>query len=143
MSQAVSNKDIDLALSYALGAGVIAVLILESQDPHYKQTLICIERAMNTAKDRLTAPLFSKDHEKRFSEIITKIKKANLSKDEKLVANIPQQLELELSIYESLALDHNQWQEGWKPESLAFRYYNIFTEFRLRYQIATDWHLEL
>lgn len=105
LSRAVSNKDIDEALNYANVAAIIAVLTLESSDPHHKQALICIERAMATANDRLSPPIFTKDHERRFAEILTKIKKANLAKDEKLVATIPAPIELELSIYESLALE--------------------------------------
>ena len=105
MSQAVSNKSIDEALAYANIAAIIAVLVLESSDSHHKQAIICIERAMITAKDRASAPTFTKEHEKRFADILMKIKKANLAKDEKLVPTLPVSIELELSIYESLAFE--------------------------------------
>ena len=78
-------------------------------------------------------PLYSKEVEKRFGDILTKIKKGNLSKEEKVLPAIPKSLESEISKYESMTLEDNQWVEGWKPESLAFRYFNILQLFKTKY----------
>ncbi|TNV86827.1 hypothetical protein FGO68_gene17503 [Halteria grandinella] len=143
MNKAISMKDIESALQYANVVAIICILILESSDPHHKQALLCIDRAMVLAKDRLTTPIFTKEHEKRFADILTKIKKANLARNEKLEATIPQSVELELSIYESLSFEQNQWQEGWRPESIAYRYYNVLNQFKHQYEIPMEWHTQI
>jgi hypothetical protein len=49
--------------------------------------------------------VFTKEHEKKLSSILVKIKKAYLTREEKLSPYLPADLELELSIYESLVLE--------------------------------------
>lgn len=34
-----------------------------------------------------------------------------------------------------MTLDQNQWAEGWRPESLAFRYFNVLQMFRIKNQV--------
>ena len=35
------------------------------------------------------------------------------------------------------------WVEGWKPECIAFRYYNILQMFKSRHEVPLKWHTEL
>lgn len=58
-----------------------------------------------------------------FSDIITKVKKGNLNKDEKLTPKISEELKMELDMYQRE--DFTEWKEGWNPECLAFKYYNV------------------
>jgi len=66
-------------------AAVDAVITLEGSDVHFKQACQSLERSSKIAKK-----LFGKDGEKKFADIISKVKKGNLAKEEKLVENIPE-----------------------------------------------------
>ena len=101
----MSQKQVEESIQYANVAAVITILTLDSQDLHFKQALASIEYALNKAKDRLKEPVFTKEHEKKLSSILVKIKKAYLTREEKLSPYLPADLELELSIYESLVLE--------------------------------------
>ena len=34
-----------------------------------------------------------------------------------------------------MTADIDSWVEGWKPESLAFRYFNITQEYKIKYEV--------
>ena len=97
---------------------------MESSDAHFRQTVISIERCQSLVKKRLKE-LYTKDIEKGFSDAISKIRKGTLSREDKLAPSVPVELEVELSIIESMTLEQNQWVEGWKPDNLAFRHHNV------------------
>lgn len=67
-----------------------------------------------------------------FTDIITKVKKGNLAKEEKLGPNLTEDLKYELNKIQSE--DVNEWREGWDPDSLAFRYFNVFQEYKFKYE---------
>lgn len=100
----LSIKNVPEMFKYFIMAAVTAFITLEASDNHFKQAIISIERSQSILKKRFKE-LSTKDAEKQFSDILSKLKKGNLTKDEKLVANMPQNLELELSIYESLSIE--------------------------------------
>lgn len=52
-----------------------------------------------------------------------KLTKGPLKKDELMTEDISEALLLELKGYHTF--DYDTWVEGWKVDSLAFRYFNI------------------
>ena len=40
----------------------------------------------------------------------------------------------ELNSY--LIADLDSWTEGWKPENLAFRYFNVAQEYKTKYDVS-------
>ena len=62
------------------------MLFLEPTDFHLKQTTFCLERIYKLAKK---SSKFNKEFDKKLSEIVTKAKKGNLSKEEKINPTIP------------------------------------------------------
>ena len=64
-------------------ASVISVLILESSDYHFKQTVLQIERIQKIIKSKFKQ-LYTKDIENSFESLLTKIKKGNITKEERL-----------------------------------------------------------
>lgn len=97
---------------------------------HYKQALFSLERSKKLAKK---SSLYNKETSKRFKEIITKLKKGNLTKDEIIQPQIPESLKQELQMYDNEDVD--AWIEGWKPESLAFRYLNILQMYKTKMDV--------
>jgi hypothetical protein len=49
----------------------------------------------------------------------------------------------ELTMIESQSIQENQWVEGWKPESLAFQYFNILQLYRAKYEAALMLHQDI
>lgn len=85
-------------------AAIIAFLVLESADQHFKQAIVCIERCQSLVKKRLKE-LYTKEAEKGFADAISKIKKGTLAKEDKLAPVVPVELEVELSLIESMSLE--------------------------------------
>jgi hypothetical protein len=81
-----------------------------------------------------------KEIEKRFTEIITKVKKGILP-EEKITAGLTDQLQLELKYYDELNLD--VWHDSWKPDGIAFRYFNIVQMYKTKNDIYVRIHTEL
>ena len=67
-------------------AAIDAVLFLETSDIHFKQAIACLERSYKLSKK---SSKFTKEFDKKFSEILTKVKKGNLAKEDKIQPNIP------------------------------------------------------
>ena len=70
---------------------------------------------------------FKKEHEKALNEIITKLKKGILAKEEKINPLIPMTLNEEMRKYWEQDLE--VWNEGWSPDHISFRYFNIRQEY--------------
>jgi predicted component of type VI protein secretion system len=86
---------------------------------------------------------YTKEVEKKFADILSKVKKGYLSPDEKVTPGVNPVLEVELAMIESLSLDLNQWVEGWKPEGIACRFYTTKNLFKQRHSYALKLHSDL
>jgi len=87
--------------------------------------------------------LYTPQIENGFETVLSKIRKGNLSKEERLQARVNETIQVELTMIESMSFKENQWVEGWKPESLAFRYFNILQMYRIKYEVALFLHQEI
>jgi hypothetical protein len=94
-SLCLNAKNLEGALTHCNLAAVVSALALEGGDNHFKQATITIERCQSLAKKKLKE-LYTKEAEKRFADILGKIKKGNLSKEEKVTPEIPPVLQTEL-----------------------------------------------
>lgn len=97
-----------------------------------------LERSYKLAKK---SSQFNKPIDKVFSDIIIKVKKGNLNKDEKVGPRLTEELKQELDSIQRE--DLNEWKEGWDPDCLAFRYFNVFQEYKIKYDAFIKLHLQL
>ncbi|CDW85517.1 UNKNOWN [Stylonychia lemnae] len=128
--------DINSALILANIAVVDGLQFLESSDPHFKQILVCLERSYKAMKKK-----FSKEQEKKFSEIIKKLKKSKIEVEEKVNPQITDELKIEINDIEDEDLE--KWKENWDPDHIAFRYFNVLQEYRIRQEAYIKLHLQL
>ena len=87
--------------------------------------------------------LYTTPVEKGFDALLTKAKKGALTKEERVQARITEGIQIELSMVDSSTVDQNQWVEGWRPECLAFRYFNILQMYKAKYNKALELHSKL
>ncbi len=115
-------------------AAIITVLVIESSDPHFKQTVAQIERIQKLIKNRFKNS-YTKEIETKFEFLLTKVKKGNLTQEEKLAPGIQEELAAEIKAFNNLNLENNLWVEGWKPDLIAFKYFNIMQMFRAKHNV--------
>ncbi len=106
------------------------------------QAVIAIERANKIAKTQLKKQ-YQGQVEKNFEILLTKVKKGALTKEEKIQARINEEIQMELSKVDAQNLEQNLWVEGWRPECLAFRYFNILQMYKTKYQNSLELHTEI
>lgn len=132
INKELCNGDLNKALEFANIVAIDALQFIEPSDIHYKQAVSGLERSLKLAK-KMAA--FKKEHEKAFSDIITKLKKGNLAKEEKINPLIPMALNEELRKYWEQDLE--VWNDGWSPDHIAFRYFNIRQEYLQKNDVRT------
>ena len=78
---------------------------------------------------------YTKEIETKFEYLLTKVKKGNLTKEERLAPAIQEELAAEINAFNNLNLENNLWVEGWKPDLIAFKYFNIMQMFRAKHNV--------
>eukprot|EP00347_Sterkiella_histriomuscorum_P010153 403377401 len=131
-------QDMDKMMVFANIAAVDGALVLESQDIHLKQIVVSLERTAKLAKK---SQAYNKGIEKIMSDILTKVKKGTLTKEERLGPKLSEEVKLELEAI--MREDQYEWKEGWDPNSLAFRYFNIIQEYKIKFQSYINLHIQL
>lgn len=131
VNKELTQGNFQRAVECAAIAAADATQFLETADMHFKQTLVSLERSYKLAKK---SAQFPKDQDKAFQEVLVRLAKGVLRPDDKVQEGIP-----ESQFEEFRAIDQQDmevWNEGWKPESLCFRYLNILQMYKTKMEVS-------
>ena len=119
VNKGLVNGDLDAALKVGNIAALNCYQFIKTDDLHYKYTIDCLLRSYKISKK---CKNFDANYKKQFKVIIQKVKKGNLTKEDLIEPQMPEELKEEVEKYGKQ--DLYDWVENWTPESVAFKYLN-------------------